>query len=349
MLIAAYGIALTGWMANLFPGCAQGGILALMSFLFMDLWTGEHGRQSRIGYLTVCGGRLIQMMRAGQLSFGKQARSAARAALILLVMAASAMAQRVELLWPEGAPGAIGAEDRDKPSISIYLPAAEKASGGAVVICPGGGYGNLSMEKEGSSVAEWLNARGVAGFVLKYRLGPRYHHPAPLDDAQRALRYVRAHADEFRIRPDHVGIWGFSAGGHLASTAATHFDAASRPDFVILAYPVITFEPPYAHQGSRKNLLGAKPDPKLVHSLSNETQVTAQTPPAFLFHTTGDKGVPAENSVMFYLALRKAGVAAEMHIYEEGNHGVGLAPADPELATWPGRLEDWLKLRGVIR
>ena len=218
-----------------------------------------------------------------------------------------------------------------------------------VVICPGGGYGNLSMDKEGSQIAAWLNARGIAGFVLKYRLGPRYHHPAPLDDAHQALRYVRAQAAEFHIQPDRVGIWGFSAGGHLASTAATHFDTGARPDFAILAYPVITLEPPYAHQGSRRNLLGEEPNPKLVHNLSNETQVTAETPPTFLFHTSGDKGVPAENSVLFYLALRKAGVPAEMHIYERGNHGVGLAPADPVLATWPGRLEDWLKLRGYVK
>jgi len=271
-----------------------------------------------------------------------------RVALALLV-SVSALAQRVELLWPEGAPGAAGAEDRDKPSITIYLPAAETSSGAGVVICPGGGYGNLSMEKEGSHIADWLNARGIAGFVLKYRLGPRYHHPAPLDDAQRALRYVRTHAPELHIQPDRVGIWGFSAGGHLASTAATHFDTGARPDFAILAYPVITLEPPYAHQGSRRNLLGEEPDSKLVHDLSNQTQVTAATPPTFLFHTDGDKGVPAENSVMFYLALRKAGVPAELHIYERGPHGVGLASADPVLASWPARLEDWLKLRGLTK
>jgi acetyl esterase/lipase len=205
------------------------------------------------------------------------------------------------------------------------------------------------MDKEGSHIAAWLNEHGVAGFVLKYRLGPRYHHPAPLDDAQRALRYVREHADEFRIKPDRVGIWGFSAGGHLASTAGTHFTAGTRPDFLILAYPVITFEPPYAHQGSRKNLLGAEPDPKLVHNLSNETQVTAETPPTFLFHTNGDKGVPAENSVMFYLALRQAKVPAEIHIYQNGGHGLGLAKNDPILTTWKERLADWLKTRELIK
>jgi acetyl esterase/lipase len=272
-----------------------------------------------------------------------------KAALALLILGAPAIAQRIELLWPEGAPGAVGAEDQDRPSVGIYLPPPEKSSGAAVVICPGGGYGHLAIDHEGKQIAEWLNARGIAGFVLKYRLGPRYHHPAPLDDAQRALRYVRLHAAEFRIQPDRVGIWGFSAGGHLASTAATHFDSGTRPDFLILSYPVITFEPPYAHQGSRKNLLGAEPDPTLAHNLSNETQVTANTPPTFLFHTDGDKGVPAENSVLFYLALRKAGVPAEIHIYERGPHGVGLASADPVLSSWPQRLEAWLRLRGLIK
>jgi acetyl esterase/lipase len=267
--------------------------------------------------------------------------------ILLLAMGASAMAQRTELLWPDGAPGAVGTQDEDRPTLTIYLPAADKASGAGVVICPGGGYAHLSMDKEGSEIAAWLNGHGLAGFVLKYRLGPRYHHPAPLDDAHRAMRYVREHAAGLRVKPDRIGIWGFSAGGHLAATAATHFDAGTRPDFLILAYPVITFEPPYAHQGSRKYLLGAEPDPKLVRNLSNETQVTAETPPTFLFHTDGDKGVPAENSVLFYLALRKAGVPAELHIYERGPHGVGLAQKDAVLSTWPARLADWLKVRGL--
>ena len=267
--------------------------------------------------------------------------------ILLFAVGASALAQRTELLWPDGAPGAVGDQDEDRPTLGIYLPPADKASGAGVVICPGGGYAHLAMEKEGSDVAAWLNEHGLAGFVLKYRLGPRYHHPAPLDDAHRALRYVREHAAELRVKPDRIGIWGFSAGGHLAATAATHFDAGTRPDFVILAYPVITFEPPYAHQGSRKYLLGSEPDPKLVQNLSNETQVTAETPPTFLFHTSGDKTVPSENSVLFYLALRKAGVPAELHIYERGPHGVGLAQKDPVLSSWPSRLADWLKLRGL--
>jgi acetyl esterase/lipase len=266
---------------------------------------------------------------------------------ILLLASWPALAQRTELLWPDGAPGALGTTDEDRPTLTIYLPPPEKASGAGVVVCPGGGYRNLAMDHEGKQIAEWLNAHGLAGFVLKYRLGPRYHHPAMIDDAHRALTYVREHAQEFHIKTDRIGIWGFSAGGHLAATAGTRFDVTTRPDFLILGYPVITLEPPFAHQGSRKNLLGEQPDPKLVQNLSNETQVSSQTPPTFLFLTDGDKAVPAENSVMFYLALRKAGVPAEMHIYERGPHGVGLASKDPVLSTWGDRLADWLGLRGL--
>jgi acetyl esterase/lipase len=282
---------------------------------------------------------------------------------LIVLTAAAALAQTPEtrLLWPSGAPGALGSDDADKPSITVYLVPQDKASGAAVVVCPGGGYGQLAMDHEGKQIAEWLNARGIAAFVLKYRLGPRYHHPIELGDAQRALRMVRAQATEFRAAPDRIGVWGFSAGGHLASTLGTHFDAGDpnapdpidrvscRPDFMILAYPVISLDSEYVHKGSRRNLLGDDPDPKLVALLSNEKQVTPQTPPVFLFHTDGDKGVPPENSVLFYLALRKAGVPAEMHIYERGDHGAGLAQKDPILSTWPDRLADWLKNRGAIK
>jgi len=282
-------------------------------------------------------------------------------ALILLLATAALAAQpKTELLWPSGAPGAMGEEDRDKPSLTIWLPEASQAVGTGVVVCPGGGYGALAMDHEGTQVAEYLNRLGIAAFVLKYRLAPRYRHPAPLEDAQRAIRLVRSRAREFGVAPGRIGIWGFSAGGHLASTAATHFDSgkpgaadpveqvSSRPDFLILAYPVISFTTEYVHKGSRRNLLGDDPDPKLVEFLSNEKQVTPQTPPAFLFHTNADTGVPAENSVLFYLALRKAGVPAEIHIYETGRHGVGLAPKDPVLSTWTGRLADWLRTRGLL-
>ena len=267
--------------------------------------------------------------------------------------AVCALAQpRTELLWPTGAPGALGEEDKDQPSITIYLPEAGKATGTGVVVCPGGGYGALAMDHEGKQVAEWLNSHGVAAFVLKYRLGPKYHHPVELGDAQKAIRTVRARAKEFGVAADRIGIMGFSAGGHLSSTAATHFSTedgiSSRPDFAILCYPVVTFKDPYAHKGSRRNLLGDTPDPALVENLSNETQVTRETPPTFLFHTDADAGVPPENSVQFYLALRRAGVPAEMHIFEKGRHGVGLALNDPILSHWPPLLANWLRTRGLI-
>jgi acetyl esterase/lipase len=262
------------------------------------------------------------------------------------------------LLWPDGAPGALGAADEDKPTLTLYpATGAEKVPTG-VIVCPGGGYSHLSSVKEGSDIALWLNRIGISAFVLKYRLGMKYHHPVELSDAQRAIRYVRSRAADFGIQPNRIGIWGFSAGGHLASTTGTHFDGgnrqsadpierqSSRPDFMILSYPVITLQDPYAHVGSRVNLLGEKPNPALVNELSNELQVTTQTPPTFLFHTTEDKTVPVENSVQFYLALRKAGVPAELHIYLQGPHGVGLAPNDPVLHTWPDRLADWLKAQG---
>lgn len=253
-----------------------------------------------------------------------------------------------ELLWPNGAPGALGSEDADKPALTAWLARADqKPNGMAIVVCPGGGYGALAMDHEGKQIAQWLNSQGIAAFVLKYRLGPRYHHPAPLQDAQQAIRIVRKRASEFKINPEHVGIMGFSAGGHLAATAATHLQAPGvRPDFAILGYPVITFtNEPYVHKGSRRNLLGDSPSRELSEELSNELQVTRDTPPVFLFHTTEDKGVPPENSVLFYMACRKAGVPAEMHIYEKGPHGVGLAPTDLALSSWPARLADWLRLR----
>ena len=268
--------------------------------------------------------------------------------LAALTAAAQPRVQKpvTELLWPGGAPGAAGTEDADKPALIIYLPPEARATGTGVVVCPGGGYGHLAIDHEGDQIARWLNSFGVAGFVLKYRIAPRYHHPAPLQDAQQALRMVRSRAAEFHVRPDRIGIWGFSAGGHLASTVATHFDdAVTRPDFAILAYPVISFTTPYTHKGSLRNLLGDNPDSKLVESLSNELQVTARTPPTFLFHTNADTGVPPENSVLFYLALRKAGVQAEMHIYQNGPHGVGLAPTDLVLSSWARRLADWIQER----
>ncbi len=263
------------------------------------------------------------------------------------------------LLWESGAPGALGQADTDKPTITAYR-APRGSSGTAIIVAPGGGYGALAIEHEGRQWAYWYNAMGITAFVLKYRLGPRYHHPIELGDAQRAIRTVRARATEFSIISDRIGMMGFSAGGHLTSTAGTHFDSgksdstdpiervSSRPDFLILGYPVISFDPAVTHAGSLRNLLGDNPDPKLVENLSNDLQVTAQTPPTFIFHTTNDNGVPVENSVRFYLALRKAKVPVEMHLFENGPHGVGMALNDPALSAWPNLLMNWLRARGLL-
>jgi acetyl esterase/lipase len=277
-----------------------------------------------------------------------------------LMLGAAADQPKVELLWPKGVPGALGTEERDKPSLTIYLPPADKANGAAVVVCPGGGYGALAVGHEGKDPAEWLNRHGIAAFVLRYRLGPRYRHPAPMQDAQRAMRIVRGRAKEWNLDPKRIGIWGFSAGGHLASTVATHFDdgkrdaddpierVSCRPDFAILCYPVITMRPPFTHGGSRRNLLGDKPDEALVTSLCNDEQVTEKTPPTFLFHTNEDTAVPPENSILFYQALRKKKVPAELHVYEKGPHGVGLAAGRGAVSAWPEQLAGWLKTRGLL-
>ena len=264
-----------------------------------------------------------------------------------------------QALWQNGAPGAKGTLPEDTPSIQFYPASADKATGAAVVVCPGGGYGHLASH-EGHDVALWLNSIGVSAFVLKYRLGPRYNHPAMIWDVQRALRFVRAKASDWKIDPQRVGVMGFSAGGHLASTAATHFDDgnpqaqdpvdrfSSRPDIAILCYPVITLADPFTHAGSRKNLLGEQPSKELLEFLSNEKQVTAKTPPTFLFHTVDDGAVPVENSTQFAEALRKNRVPFEMHLFEHGRHGVGLATADPALSIWSKLLENWLRGRGFL-
>ena len=262
-------------------------------------------------------------------------------------------------LWPAGAPGAKGSQPEDIPGLQAYLAPADKATGAAVIVCPGGGYGRLAAH-EGHDVAVWLNSFGVSAFVLKYRLGPRYTNPAMLQDVQRAIRSVRANTRDWKVDPQRVGVMGFSAGGHLASTAATHFDAgnpqssdavereSSRPDVAVLCYPVITMKPPLTHAGSRRNLLGDNPTPDLVEGLSNETQVTVNTPPTFLFHTMDDAAVPVENSTLFAEALRKQKVPYELHVFAHGRHGVGLAANDPVLGLWPKLLENWLRGRGFL-
>jgi acetyl esterase/lipase len=260
------------------------------------------------------------------------------------------------VLWPTGAPGAVGREPADIPTLTPFLPPKEKATGAAIIVCPGGGYSHLS-DREGPPVAEWLNTLGVTAFVLKYRIGPRYHHPAPLQDAARAIRMVRARAAQWAIDPARIGILGFSAGGHLASTVGTHFEAgnagaadpvervSSRPDLMVLVYPVITMRE-LTHSGSKKMLLGDAPTAELAALLSNDEQVTKETPPTFLVHTMTDATVPVENSIKFVSALRKAGVPFEFHLYERGPHGFALADKDPILATWTGRCADWLRLHG---
>ncbi len=279
------------------------------------------------------------------------------------VLAAAGGSQKVELLWPDGAPGAKGTAEGDKPSLTIYLPAKEKATGAAVVIFPGGGYGHLAMDHEGHQIAQWLNSLGIAGFIVQYRhrnSGAGYGHPAPIQDAQRAIRMVRSRAAEWNVDPSRIGIIGFSAGGHLASSAGTHFQiryseakdaidqVSCRPDFMILMYPVISFTESYTHKGSRSNLLGKDPDKNLVESFSNEKQVTPETPPTFLVHADDDKAVPPENSIAFYLALRKAGVPAEMHIYEKGGHGFGPGKDKGSVSSWMGRCADWMRGRGLL-
>lgn len=273
---------------------------------------------------------------------------------------AKAKAQTPIVLWESGAPNAVGKEPLDIPTITPYPAPKETATGAAIVVCPGGGYSHLSDIKEGSDVAKWLNSLGISAFVLKYRLGMRYHQPNQLLDAARALRTVRARAREWNLDEKRIGILGFSAGGHLASTLGTHFDAgkadaadpvervSSRPDLMVLVYPVITMGE-FTHQGSKTNLLGDNPSADLIKLYSNELQVTKETPPTFLLHTMTDPAVPVENSLMFSTALRKVGVPFELHLYEQGPHGFGLALADPILSTWAARCADWLKIHGFAK
>jgi acetyl esterase/lipase len=275
----------------------------------------------------------------------------------------------VVTLWPGGAPGAKGNDPKlNVPTLTVWQARPETATGAAVVVCPGGGYGMLADDHEGRQVAEWLNSLGISAFVLKYRLGPRYHHPAMLQDAGRAIRTLRAQGSRWGVDPRRIAILGFSAGGHLASTAGTHFDAgkpdaedpvervSSRPDRMILVYPVIAIATPYGHSGSKRNLLGDNPSEELVRSLSNETQVTAETPPTFLAHTNEDTGVPAENSLLFVMALRKAKVPVELHLFQKGQHGLGLGggikqyriAADPAFQEWPKLCATWLRIQGFL-
>jgi acetyl esterase/lipase len=259
-------------------------------------------------------------------------------------------------LWETRAPLALGDEPADVPSIELVKPAKGEV-GSCVLVCPGGGYGHLAPH-EGITVGQFLASHGIIGAVLKYRIAPRYKHPAPMLDVSRGIRLLRHRAAELGVDPKRVAVLGFSAGGHLASTLSTQFDAgdanaadpidrqSSRPDASVLCYPVITMTDPHTHQGSRNNLLGQSADAGLVGEMSNERRVTKQTPPTFVFHTADDAAVPVENALLYVDALRRAGVPFEAHLYEQGRHGVGLASDDERLSTWGPLMVSWLKSRG---
>jgi acetyl esterase/lipase len=280
------------------------------------------------------------------------------------ILLASLILSRAEMqtpipLWPDGAPGALGTNATDIPTLTPYL--TTNVTRAAMVICPGGGYGMLAPH-EGNDYALWLNQHGVTCFVLKYRLGSSgYHHPAMLNDAARAMRWVRAHADDYKIDPHRIGLMGSSAGGHLASTLLTHFDAgatnatdiverqSSRPDIGILCYPVISMGE-FTHHGSQENLLGKNPSPELVKLLSNELQVTTNTPPCFIWTTFEDTVVPMENTMLFAEALRKNQVPFDLHIYQKGGHGMGLADKPPfaHPHPWANDCLFWLKVQNFV-
>jgi len=275
-------------------------------------------------------------------------------------------------LWPAGLPGALPPgriTDRENavPTLTPFLlpPAAAPKPGrpaarphAVVIVCPGGSYAHLAMEKEGFVPARWLNAQGLSAVVLRYRLKD-YGDPAPLQDVLQAIRLVRSRAVEWGVDPARIGVMGFSAGGHLAACAGTLYDdpagqtggsydaISGRPDFLILIYPVITMEEPYVHRGSRLSLLGPHPAPAAIAARSVETHVTANTPPAFLVHSSADPVVPVENSVLFYTALHRAGVPVEMHLYRTGPHGFGMNPGYGPTSEWPQRCAEWMRASGI--
>ena len=285
---------------------------------------------------------------------------AATLIVVALVVTANtrARAQDVMALWPTDSTES--AVDAGALSLTVYLPPEASRNGTAVLVCPGGGYGGLAVEHEGEDVAEWLNEHGITGFVLRYRHAPAHHHPAPLDDAQRAIQLVRSRASEWGINTGRIGILGFSAGGHLSATASTRWLEAdrqaedparrvsSRPDFAVLLYPVITLTGPHAHTGSRTNLLGEGAPQEMVEALSAERQVTEATPPAFIAHTTEDAGVPVQNALLYYAALVEHKVPAELHVFQKGRHGLGLGPAGSPFAEWPGLCLKWLAEIGML-
>jgi acetyl esterase/lipase len=294
--------------------------------------------------------------------------------LTLLILTKMTLAQDFTLpLYPSGKlPNRQKSEEKEKresndilwitavqtPDIAVYLPTKRYATGAAVVICPGGGYAGLAYDLEGTDIAKWLNTKGIAAIVLKYRLPLSKNnitpHLTPLLDAKRALRLVRANAAKWNIKKDQIGIMGFSAGGHLASTLLTHFDSgspaaqdsvdqqSSRPDFGVLVYPVVSMSKPIMHAGSRNNLIGEKPDPSLATLYSNELQVTRETPPTFLVHAMDDEAVPVENSLLFFQSLKDHGVSGELHVFPKGGHGFGLGIGKGAVESWPALCTDWI-------
>ncbi|KQW46689.1 MULTISPECIES: alpha/beta hydrolase [unclassified Roseateles] len=303
--------------------------------------------------------------------------------LALLPTHARAAPPNVLPLWPEGVPaamradapaarGELGPERVDAngaianvsvPTLTVVAPAVDRHSpphGTAVILCPGGGYRYLSWQHEGLQYAAWLSTLGITTFILKSRL-QEWGHPAPLQDVLRAIRLVRSRAAEFGIAPNRIGVMGSSAGGHLAASASTLFDHAdgrtgaaldnnvnARPDFAALVYPVITMTDPAAHAGSRRSLLGDKPSPALLALTSLEQQVSKDTPPTLLLHTQRDKTVPVDNSILYYQALTRAGVPAELYVFEQGGHGIGMRDGFGTASAWPRHAEDWLRQRGLL-
>jgi acetyl esterase/lipase len=291
--------------------------------------------------------------------------------LLLITVGISAQDKTLKV-WPNGAPNDNGMKEPEEKydgvrvrnvseaEMYVYLPEKEINTGAAVVICPGGGYWIEAMDHEGFDMAKWLQSKGIAGIVLKYRL-PYGHHEIPSGDARQTMRIVRANAKEWGIDPNKIGIAGSSAGGHLASTAGTVFDLGNqqsadpiekmscRPDFMLLLYPVISFNEAIGHMGSRKNLIGEGNDWKLAKQYSNELNVTKDTPPTFLILADDDKTVIPQNSVDFYLALKKFDIPAEMHIFQEGGHGFGMTKKNLPVDQWPDLFYNWLKAQKIIK
>lgn len=281
--------------------------------------------------------------------------------LTLIFMMHVIHAQEKILLYPDGPAESNGITEEEQflrkdfmvkisePRMYVYPAPVEVNTGTAVLICPGGGYAGVSVIKEGEEIAQWFNKLGVTAFVLYYRM-PNGHHEIPLKDAQTALEIIHKRAKEWKIDKSKIGIMGFSAGGHLASTAGTRLTAKnSHPDFMILAYPVITMQPEITHRGSKQNLLGKTPDVSLVNLYSNELQVTSKTPLTFLFHAEDDKTVSVQNTYLFVEALKSKKVPVEVYTFPEGGHGIGMRPTNPEADKWPVRLENWMKKQKLIQ